>query len=135
MLAAGYGTVSDIEILWTAIALCGFVFAGLNARGSWDDWKALRNIGSTNGIWYLAKAAIVTELGRAYLQLIFIYLGIYAMTLPDPPPQNNYDVWQAIARWGFTTGAMSVAGKTIYVWYVRKKLLSDPYKERKEGTR
>ena len=128
MLAAGYGNVSDFEIMWTAIATIGFIFAVLNLIGVIGDFRRLRSAGIKNGRWYMAKLAVVTESGRAYLQLFFVLVGAYSMTLPDPPPTSSDlhdEIINAAIRWGFLTAAVWTCGKTVYTWYVYKRLTED----------
>jgi len=131
ILEAGYGTVSDFEIVWTMIAIIGFCFAIANLVGVISDYKfekdRIKAGGQPNGIWYLAKVAVLTESGRAYLQLVFIYLGLISMTLADPPPSVGLgnQVRDAVARWGLLTASLLVVVKTCYAWYVRKRLAEE----------
>ena len=37
MIAAAYGSVSDIEILWVIIALIGFVYSVVNINSGRED--------------------------------------------------------------------------------------------------
>lgn len=126
-IAAGYGNVSDFEAIFLLISVFGFVFSVLNLINVVGDYDYLKQEGIKNGRWLLAKAAIVTESGRCYLQAVFIYVAVLAMTHPDPPPQTEMKdiILSAIARWAFLFGAIWVAAKTAYAWHVRRRLLEN----------
>lgn len=128
MFAAGYGTVSDIEILFATIALVGFVFSVLTSIQAWGDYNFLKENSIKNGKWTIAKATIITELGRAYLQGMFLFLAVVSFMRPDPDITylSTLDyVIASVARWLFITGALVVMLKSIYVWYSRQRLLED----------
>lgn len=126
-LAAGYGNVSDFEIIFLTVSVFGFVFAALNLLGIHGDWKYLKTRKLRDGTWYLTKAALVTETGRLYLQAVFIYIAVLSMRAPDPPPEviTSDRILNAIARWSFLVGAATVCAKTIYTYHVRHRLVED----------
>lgn len=124
-IAAGYGNISDFEIMFLIIAVFGFAFSLLNLRGISKDARYLKGLGRTqNGLWLLTKAAWFNEAGRSFLQLVFIYIAILSMRMPDPPSQvlQLDRVLSAVARWAFLIAAAWVMAKTCYTWYVRLRL-------------
>jgi hypothetical protein len=125
MVGAGYGPISDIEILWTAIASFGFGFAVMSGLAAIQDFKFLQRAEIFNGRRSIAKLGIFNELGRAYIQAVFVMVGIYAATNPEPPPDlldTNDKILQAFVRWGFVTAAAMTAAKSFATWQVLRKL-------------
>ena len=86
-LAATYGTVSDIEILWTAIAVVGAFFSQYNLRESIKDRAALKAIDQPNGRLMVANTAVKSEGSRLVMQLIFMAIGVMAMFIAGAPDQ------------------------------------------------
>lgn len=128
ILGAGYGTVSDIEIVWIIISTVGFGFACWNATQAWGDRKYLESAGIRNGRWAVARLATFTESGRAYVQLFFMSIGLIAMHHPDPPASGAGWLSQAetvFARWGFISCAAVICAKSIYTFQVRKQLIEE----------
>lgn len=126
-IAAGYGNVSDIEVMFVVISLIGLAFSLYNAIRAWGDIAWLRENKVKNGRWYLAKMWFVSEAGRAYLQFFFALIGIRAFFYPDPPPRlsTHEAVMDVVLRWGLLVGTAIVTGKTIYIWYIRDRLIDD----------
>jgi hypothetical protein len=125
VFAAGYGTVSDIEILWTAIAAIGLFFALFSGSASLQDYKFLKDNHIFNGRRPLAKLGIFNELGRAYVQVIFLLLGIYSALQPEPPAQSlssTQTIIQGLIRWSFITAGAVVAAKSFATWHTLRKL-------------
>lgn len=127
LIAASYGTVEDIEIFWVAISLIGFIFSCFGSLDAWKDYQFLRDNGVTNGRILIAKGLIVSELGRAYIQLVFCIIGTAAMFLPNAP----FDVVDIRAlvgifiRWGLLTCAIVIMIKSIYAWHVRQENMKE----------
>jgi hypothetical protein len=84
-LAAQYGTVSDVELVWTIIATVGAGFSIYNLRDALKDRAALKRLHNRNGRWLLANFAIRAEAARLAIQLIFLTIGILAMLIVDAP--------------------------------------------------
>lgn len=110
MIAASYGTVSDIEVVWTAIATAGVVFSFYNLRASLQDLRAIVNL--TNGRRVVAKTQMKLEVSRVIIQCIFIAIGILAMLVPEAPDQLDqplrYILLGLIFRWGLIISAFLV---------------------------
>lgn len=79
-----YGTVSAIEIIWTAIALAGAVLATINVREAAKDLAALDEAPRiVNGRRAIADTALRVEVSRLLCQIIFAAIGVIAMLLPE----------------------------------------------------
>jgi hypothetical protein len=87
LVAANYGDVADIEVLWTLIALGGACFSIYNLRGALRDRSALIRAGLRNGRRAVANAQCRLEWSRLVCQAIFFAVGVMSMLLPDPPAQ------------------------------------------------
>lgn len=125
MLAVSYGTVSDIEILWTLIALGGMGFGVYNIRDAWLDRKAIISKGTRNGRRRIATFAVRGEAARTYMQTIFALIGVLAMLLPEAPTPGlpiKLVIFGAVFRWGLITVALVCLLKSIDSWYLRRKL-------------
>jgi hypothetical protein len=128
LLAASYGTVSDIEILWTLIAGAGVVFGIFNLRDAWGDRKELVLANIYNGRRTIANFAVRGEAARMFVQSVFVSIGVLAMLLPDPPSTDvplKFTIFGAIFRWGLITSAAVILGKSIDSFLVRRKLTGD----------
>lgn len=105
MIAAG--SVAPIEIVWTAIAAAGAVFAAYNAYQAGGDYAAARLSGGPVGRF--ALLVLITESCRVVIQAIFVAIGIEAMLLPHfhPPPgyHNPAHVFTLVFQWGMITAA------------------------------
>jgi hypothetical protein len=126
-LAAQYGTVSDVEIVWTLIALIGAIFSIHNLIQSLGDKKYLDRMGIENGRLTLAKFSILMEGCRVAIQTIFMTIGIGSMFLADVSEHNlptTYVVFGAIFRWGLIFAASLVTFKSYLGWQVRKELIA-----------
>lgn len=128
-LAAQYGTVSDIEIVWTVIAFIGLCFSVHNLVQAVGDLEVLRANNISNGRLILAKFTIKAEAARSIMQLIFFLIGVGAMTLVDPPNQLNLPIRvvliTALFRWGLVIAAGLVTLKSYWAWQVRRELIYD----------
>lgn len=114
MIAASYGTVSDIEITWTLIALVGLGVSGLGLRDALADARWLRGA-SVNGLRRtMARQRIRHEFARVIVQGVFATIGILAATLPQPADELQQPLKAvligAVIRWGLIgCGALLVA--------------------------
>lgn len=104
VLAAGYGTVSDIEIAWTLLAVIGGVFSVTNVRDALADLNATDHLRPLNGRRSIAVVGLKIEVTRLAMQLIFATIGVLAMLLDDQPPVSDLP-WRVAAagvmiRWG-----------------------------------
>lgn len=125
LLAATYdNTISDIEIVWTLIAVMGFFFALANVRDSLRDMKLIDN--RTNGRRIIAQFSTRIELSRCLIQAIFVAVGVLAMTIPEPPDQLeqpwNYALLGIIFRWGLIISASLLALNSYWSYRSRREL-------------
>lgn len=114
---AAYGTASDIELLWTLLALVGLVFSVVNLREAWIDYRVLCKARVSNGRLVLAKALVKSEGARALKQIIFMAIGGLALWLPEAPPHSlplKLDIAGFLIRWGL----ISASGLTTYQSYL-----------------
>ena len=127
MLGAAYGTFSDIEILWVLIALVGLVYSSMNAREAYADRQFIRDHSIINGRSLVANSIYFTELSRAVIQLIFLAVGVIAMTIPEIPPEadvpTNIKIFGFIFRWGLIASSVLLTFKAFLANRVRKALL------------
>jgi hypothetical protein len=126
IIAAHYGNVEDIEILWTLIALVGLFFALFNLREASRDKEAIKSLGDTNGRIKIAKASFKSEITRVIKQTIFLFIGILAMTLPGVEytgiPLSQILINVAI-RWGLITASFLTTYQSYIVYRLRRDLL------------
>jgi len=128
-LASSYfnGYVSDIEILWTLIALGGLVFSIYNIREAFNDVAALKLRKIKNGRMKIAMVGLKAELGRAIIQTIFLAVGILAMNFQDPPVQIHEPFKVALFRfvfqWGFILSGLILALKSYWNFQLRRDLM------------
>jgi hypothetical protein len=125
MLGAAYGTVGDIEIMWTLIAVIGLGFGAFNLRDAWCDRKFLIANDIHNGRRVIANYAIRAEIARIIIQTIFTVAGILAMILPEPPRATSVDtavVIGAVIRWGFIVSGALILFKSVDAYLTRHKL-------------
>jgi hypothetical protein len=126
-IAAQYGNVADIEIVWTVIALFGLIFSLFNVREAFIDRKVLRIAGIKNGRKMIADYSLVSEMARASIQLIFLTIGLLAMTYPDPPDSVIDRPWNLVLigivfRWGLIISALLISIKSYLAWRLRNEL-------------
>lgn len=128
-LAASYfgGYVSDIEIMWVLIALFGAVFSAHNLNESRKDLAILKERGITNGRQKIAKTGFRAEVARLTVQVIFITVGIIAMTFQDPPAVVHEPLklmlFRFIFQWGFIVGSAMLSLSSYWNWSLRRDLL------------
>jgi hypothetical protein len=128
MLAASYGTVGDIEIMWCLIALVGLVFSVFTANKAIGDRKALKLLGIGNGRKSIASYAIFAEVGRAAIQFIFLSIGITSLFLPQYD-ESQLPTAQLLAgilvRWGLILSSLILTSKSYAAYRLRKRLVGD----------
>lgn len=124
VIAAQYGSVSDIEIVWTLIALVGVSFAFFNLIEAIRDLEALKAIGDADGRRMIAWLTIRLETTRVVIQSIFILIGILAMTIVDPPDQRALPtkiiVVNALFRWGLVVSALLICYQSYANFQMRR---------------
>jgi len=128
LLAASYGTVSDIELIWTLIAIVGLFFSLHNFKQSHEDLKFLRENGIGNGRVIIARFAMRAEAARALIQMIFITIGISAMFLEEADQGAlplKFIIFGAIFRWGLIISAGLLTYKSYLAYEVRRALIGD----------
>lgn len=126
LLAAGYGTVSDIELVWVIIALVGAIFSAFNLKNAIDDFRALHLLDRANGRGLIARNTFKSEAARLATQSIFLLAGLLIMTIPDSPdtPGRPWNVILigAVVRWGFVTASILVSLQGYWSYQVRREL-------------
>lgn len=124
LLAAAYGSVSDIELLWTLIALVGAGFSLYNVRDALKDYNSLG--ADPNGKRELASVAVKTEAGRLVVQCIFVAIGIAAMFVPEVPAAVeqplSIEIVGFLVRWGIIASSVILTWKSYLVWRLRRTL-------------
>lgn len=127
MLAAQYGTVGDIEIMWVVCASIGFILATWNFIDATRDVSALKVIPTgANGRMTLARAQQAQDGIRMMIHAIFILIGALAMTIPDnsDPDPSSTSFWLGLAiRWGLLTGAVLLVIQSLIARFVRYRVI------------
>lgn len=123
-LAANYGPVEDIEVVWTLIALIGAGFSIYNVREAVKDLGALSTIDKGNGRGRLGRFAIKTEVARLLSQIIFLIIGALAMTVATvSSPKGlpwNLQLLSIVFRWGLITASVLVSLQSYWGYKIRK---------------
>lgn len=114
MIAAAYGSVSDIEILFTLLAAIGIAFSAYTLSRAVGDKRFINHAGILNGRRRLARYAVWAEITRAIKQLIFLVIGILAMTRPEVPPDAGLTLGQNLVRFFFTWGLITATALTTF---------------------
>lgn len=129
IIAAQYGTISDIEIMFGLIALFGLIFSLYNVREAQEDIGYLRERNIGNGRMKIAVFARRAEIARATIQSIFVMLAIMAMLFPDQPSLPNEPLKLVIYRflfvWGLMISAALLSLKSYWNWHLRRELLDE----------
>lgn len=130
MIAAQYGNVSDIEVVWTLIALAGFALSIYNVRHAQRDRVWLRNLhADPNGRGKIATTQLCLELARGVVQVIFAAIGVLAMLVPDAPPTHlplAYVLLGAFFRWGMIVSSTLITWQS-YLNYRLRVTLAEIY--------
>lgn len=126
LLAAQYGSVSDIELVWTLLALAGLSFSVYNVREAAADLGALKRSGERNGRMLLARMTVRSEVARMAIQLIFLTIGIGAMTLQDAQNQSQLPFRVALVsfliQWGLIFASALISLKSYWAYSMRSQL-------------
>jgi hypothetical protein len=130
-LAAQYGSISDIEIVWTLIAIFGGAFSIHNLKESITDRKVLKTAGIENGRMLLANVQVKAESCRLIIQTIFLGIGLSAMTFKDSPDQVDLPLrlvlFSFFIQWGLIVAALLIAYKSYLGWRVRQDFLQQDH--------
>lgn len=129
MLAAAYGSVSDIEVLWVVVALVGLAVTGFNFADAVRDRKYLIDNGISNGRRIVADTQVYTEFTRLSIHTIFATIGVLAMFLAEAPNSPDQP-WPAVAigvaiRWGLIVSSILLMSQSIALRRMRNKLRGD----------
>lgn len=126
ILAAAYGSVSDIELIWTLIAVIGAFFSIYNLKEAFKDFKTLGFIDRKNGRGLIARATLKSEFARLIIQLIFITIGIFAMFITEVPlpPGTPFKIVAIgfVFRWGIIISSLLITFKSYWAYQVRTEL-------------
>ena len=128
IVAAQYGTVSDIEILWVVIAIIGFLVSAWNFWQAHLDCRALKTMKEPNGRRLIAKASRFQDATRMSVHAIFITIGLLAMTQKDVNNELLTDTQLALRfsiTWGLVLGAVLLVTQSMVARNLRIRLLSD----------
>jgi hypothetical protein len=135
LLAATYGTISDIEIAWVFIAIVGLFFSGWTCRESHKDVRALRASGIANGRMLIATTSRFQDAARVAIHSIFIVVGITAMFIPDadvsalPLPMLIAGV---AIRWGLIIAALLLVSQSYVANRLRRTLVHAEFERKIE---
>lgn len=129
LLAAAFGTLSDIEALWIVIAVTSAIVTGFNLWDALLDRRALLAANIRNGRRIVSNVTIFTESTRIIIHLIFLSIGLLVAFLPEPPAEVDLPIEQDIARillrWGLITASLILMAQSITLRWMRKKLRGD----------
>lgn len=124
-----FGTPPEIwavEIVWTAAAIVGFVFSIYNFIESIKDLGAVEFFHIQNGRRLIARSNAIAESLRAIAQMIYITIGIWALSLPHvsshfPTPENFY-LFGLVFRYGLLIGVLIVTFNTVLAFKSRNAI-------------
>lgn len=129
MLAAAYNTIEDIEILWTLISAIGLGFSLWNLSEAKKDKVAIARANIGNGRSNIARTVLKAEIARVIKQLIFLIIGILAMTLPSTPDQLDQPpkmvIIGIVLRWGLIIASALTSYQAYLAYRLRSDLLND----------
>lgn len=129
LLLDSYGSVSDIEVIFTVLAFIGLCFSLYNARESWSDYRALKRAGRSargktyDGRYVVAWNSLRAEIARSLIQFIYVVLGFYAFFLPEVSNANmplKFVIYGIIARYGFIAATALLTLKSYWGYEVRR---------------
>lgn len=129
MIAAAYGTVSDIEIMWTLISAVGFLLASYSAMDAHREYRMFKELGSSNGLGILAKSWRLTAVVSLVVQAIFTSIGIISMTIPEAPPGStpwNITFAGFLVRWGLITASLLLTFREAVIMNRRRQFREAP---------
>jgi len=131
LIAAAYGSVSDIEILLVLISSIGLAFSIFNLRESWGDWRFLKNLGKTDyGSNYDPRMVVAinglrSEVARTIIQTIYLSLGIFALFIPENHAilPLKLQIFGFLFRWGFIAASILLTLKSYWGYQIRHRVL------------
>lgn len=119
---------SPIEVVWTALAVLGFLVAAINTAESIGDLAAVEELRITNGRRITAWFIVATECTRVLVQSVFILLGVLAMGLPGAPEnvQVPADIrkFTLVFQWGLVFVASLIVAQSIAIFLMRRLVLN-----------
>ena len=128
LIGAQYGSVSDIEIVWTLIAFAGICFSSYNIWDALSNYRALPPQ-IQNGRRALAKLYVYMEATRITILSIFFTIGVFAFTLKDGVDQTSLPlkiaIFSAILRWGLVISGLLILFQSYANYRVRRELHVD----------
>jgi hypothetical protein len=119
-------------VFWTLLAFVGAVFSAINVGSAWGDWKFLKAQKIVNGRAYLARNALITEIGRLYIQNVFVMIGMLAMFLENPPTHVvslKLRLFSALFQWGLISSSAVLTFKSYLLYKTRKVVTNGHIKE------
>jgi len=132
VLAAAYGSVSDIEILLVVVTTIGLLYGFYNIREMYRAWIILHRQGKTDhGPHYDARMVVAinglrSEIARVLIQLWLVTLGVIAMTIPETPPYIHEPfklvIFGFIFRWGIIGTSLLLSLKSYWGYQVRQRV-------------
>lgn len=131
IFGANHGSASDIEIMWTLIALFGICFSIYNIREAFQDVKAIEENRVGNGRRIIARSSRLAEATRLIKQLIFFTIGVIAMTLPPTPSTVHLslriEIFQNVITWGLIVAAILTSYQSYLTLRVRRQIRRGAY--------
>lgn len=88
MFAAGYGTASWIEIVWTLAAIPGFVLWSRSFVSSVKSLRAIRATKASNGRLLWARFSYRLTALMVLVELAFMVVGVIALSRGANPDAN-----------------------------------------------
>lgn len=129
ILGASYGTISDIEVMWTLIAAVGLGFSVWNLLDAKGDMDYYKSQGIINGRMSVARTNVWTEVTRAMKQFIFLIIGFLAFFLADAPNSLDLPTATAMIRfiitWGIIFSSLLTTFQSYLTFRLRRQLKSD----------
>jgi len=121
VLAASYGSVEDIEVLWTLLALIGLIFSIYNTREALRDRTALIESRTNGDRLRIANSIIISEITRVIKQIIFLVIGVIALTL-TAAPTTQMNIKQILIGVAIRWGLIIASGLTTYQAFIAFRL-------------
>ena len=125
MIAATYGPIEDIELLWVLIALVGVIYSTINVREAYRDWQFVKERKISNGRRVLARVHLISETLRVASLSIFLIIGLLALSVESPQPDQlpfKIVAIQFIIRWGLISASIMLVIKSYLAKRVRDEL-------------
>lgn len=125
MIAAAYGSVSDIEIVWTVIAAVGLLFSAFTLGAARGDRRALIDAGIKNGRRKVALYTVLAETTRAIKQVIFLLIGGALMFVEEMPPRGvplSLQIVGFAIRWGLILSSALTTLQSYLAFRLRREI-------------